>query len=416
MTATTTEPPPKNRSMRACVVLLLLLIPLAAGALWVAKYGSHGTPESCFIDRNGERATFNWYQYLRGRAEFRLRTFDLDSNTQVSQEGVLHRIVRAGDSWAIGELGGGEFKLYRWNDDPSMTHKPIAFSIPAHNGGYVHPQAFIDGLVLATEVKADKTRIVLIDPENSQFLDEADVAGKVELTHWRQTNYVELRSLGPGGARTSARVKIDNGKITIDAVANTIYYVSPIDEFGQSYVFTISPDGKSMEVRSVEDNELRSSIELPNSLLNPLNINYYSGSSWVSLNVATFPALRVLSLDILSGKELPVPSGWTLRDRNRNAKRILVVAPSGTQAKLIDEVSGALIADVSSSGNFLGSKFIAGGEQILIASTDQRIMRYDARTGKFSVASPSCVDGGRAIPARANRSTAFRLCETRGTR
>ena len=63
MSNTASEPSAKGGSLRVCAVLLLLLIPMAIGALLVAKHGSHGIPGSCFNDEKGEcAASVNGFQ------------------------------------------------------------------------------------------------------------------------------------------------------------------------------------------------------------------------------------------------------------------------------------------------------------------------------------------------------------------
>lgn len=368
---------PQTRSLRAYAAHMLLLIPLAVGALWVAKHASHGNAENCFFDEKGEWATFKWYHYSITGNELRLRSFHLESGNQVSIERRLSGIVRGDASWAINATGNRKFKLYQWGEDPSTSQEAVEFSVQAQNSGAIVPQAIIDDFVLVLVPEFGKTRFVLIDPKTSEVADQMVEDGRLSLYPSRQTDFFELFQ---GEKRIGKRLKVEAKKLKVEVLANALDFVSPRDEFGQSYTVGASSDGKSMEVRSSEDYTLRSAIELPPHFMNPLSVNYYSGATWVSLNSKT--ALPGLTLDILTGKVLPVPTSWSLWDRNRLVKRMLVVSPEQRRAKLIDEESELAIAEFEGNGKILSSKFIADGREILLATGNQRVMRIDAQTGK----------------------------------
>ncbi len=385
MTAIASEPSWKSRSMRVCAVLLILLIPLTAGALWIAQHGSHGATSFCIIEHDAKFATFIYESYSANTFEFRCRSFDLQTGKQVSRERIIRGIICMGNTFAIAARDSDGFSLFQWDTVPFLS-EPRTFHVSSSSGKRVRIQSFINGFVLACEYKTDSARILLIDPTTSTVLDEAEVSSSVEFHPWRDTNYVELiRGATPN--QVSRMIRIVDGKLAIDSERSKIEYVSPKDEFGDSYFFNRSSDGKSIEVRFAESNELRTSIELSQSLLRTNTINYLSGDSWISLGPQW--GIPVKNLEFLSGRELPVPTGWILSARGRTSKIMLVTtpgaslgaAPGKAQAKLIDEASGTVIADIE-SGRVIGSRFIADGEQLIIANVDQQIMHIDTRTGK----------------------------------
>ncbi len=372
----------RSRAVSIGVGLFFLLIPIAMGALWTANYGSHGEASICLIDKECTHATFIYEGYHLAGLDIRSRTFELKTGKQVSQNKVQGVCLFDG-SYVLARLEPGSFKLYQWNKLPPSS-EPIVFSIPTEGDNRPEVHGFIDGMMVASEATAESTRIMLVDPQTSTVIDEVEESGSLLVYPWQRTSFIELmRANGNGQVRRLLR--IDGQKIVIGSAYNNLQYVSATDEAGQCYLFSSSADGKGIEVQSGASHDLPTTLALSEQVTNPVVMVNWSGPSWVS--IATVGArIPVKTLDFHTGQELPVPAGWVLCDRNAKSKTMVVTPPvwaatKMSQAKLIDEQTGAVIADIA-SGRVIGTKFSPDGKQITVAYSDQRVLQIDARSGE----------------------------------
>ncbi len=369
----------KVRVIQGLPLLLVLLIPLAIGALWVARHGSHGNVYACNIGSDGKVATFVWSSNyvstpLGSYAKHRFRSFDLESGDQISRERVVGPCIGVGESWAISTLGKDRFELLQWNTTSVNANEPIAFTVPTDDGFRVRQTVFVDGLVIAFQEGSASSRLVLLDPKTSKTLDETEFSGTTDhyLSLIPETNI--FRIWFP--TRAEIRLgRVSSGKLEIRDDWGTESLWQVVDEIGEVRLVTRSSYGKSLEVQSLSNKEQRTTIELP-----LLPSGWPSvGPSWVSIGLP----ITSTSLDLITGAELPVPVGWSLIARHRASKRILVTSAVQTSAQLIDEESGSVIADIAIRGQVIGSRFVADGERVLIATADQQVVEVDAKTGKI---------------------------------
>ncbi len=368
------------RAIQGLALLLVLLIPLAIGALWVARHGSHGNAYACNIGSDGKVATFVWGSNyvstpLGNYAKHRFRSFDVESGDQISRERVVGPCIGVGESWAISTLGKGRFELLQWNTTSVNANEPIGFTVPTDDGYRVRQTVFVDGLVIAFQEGSASSRLVLLDPKTSKTLDETQVSGTTDhfLSLIPESNIFRINSWFP--TRTEIRLgRVSSGKLEIRDDWGTESLWQVVDEIGEVRLVTRSSDGKSLEVQSLSNKEQRTTIELP---LPPSGWPRV-GPSWVSIGMP----ITSTSLDLITGAELPVPVGWSVIARHRTSKRMLVTSAVQTSAQLIDEESGSVIADIAIRGQVIGSRFVADGERVLIATADQQVVQVDAKTGK----------------------------------
>ncbi len=379
VTADSADVRTKLRAIQGLALLLVLLIPLAVAALWVAQHGSHGNILSCKIGSDSRVATFVWGSNyvstpLGNYAKHRFRSFDLESGDQISRERVVGPCIGVGESWAISTLGKDRFELLQWDTTSVNANEPIAFTVPTDDGYRVRQTVFVDGLVIAYQEGSASSRLVLLDPKTSKTLDETEFSGTTDnyLSLIPETNI--FRIWFP--TRIEIRLgRVSSGKLEIRDDWGTESLWQVVDEIGEVRLVTRSSDRKSLEVQSLSNKEQRTTIELP---LPPSGWPSV-GPSWVSIGLP----IPSTSLDLITGKELPVPAGWSVSARHRTSKRMLVTSAVQTSAQLIDEESGSVIADIAIRGQVIGSRFVVDGERVLIATADQQVVQVDAKTGKI---------------------------------
>ena len=226
-------------------------------------------------------------------------------------------------------------------------------------------------------------RLETYDSDSGQLLDSLSYAGSPKtfpIADALPPNCVILTD----STTKSILVQIGPlGKLQILGEWDTIDWF-PFQDDDKYLIACLLPDGMTIEIRNAVDGTLVSTTTLaPDpSLPTPLRkICFGQLGSWIS-----HPSISG-TLDVFTGRSLPVPGQFKLIARDRQNNRLVAVSNNTNRREctyiVLDELTGNELTRFETKPGFGGIKFLSDSHEIAFTMLDLSVLIYDARNGQL---------------------------------